>query len=184
MPGGRTAAPTTRRRPGRGRPSSLTDETMQVVERSLLNLASYDDAAFAAGIHPSTFSRWKARGEQDAERGRSSDYRDFYDRIERANRKVKALLTGRVLAGSRRDPKLALKILERRFAAEWAMKLEVTDKTPRPKASPRDRFLKRLADIEERQEYAATSLAGILKDEGLIIPLQKSNGGGTEDGGD
>jgi hypothetical protein len=132
---------------------------MQVVERVLVNLGSYEDAAIAAGIHPRTFERWRERGERDALAGKSNDYTDFYHRVADANRKIKAVLTGRVLLASSRDPKFALKILERRYA-DWAVRqaIEVKDVTPEPKASPRDRLIDRMRQIEERQTAADSTL--------------------------
>jgi transposase len=157
MPGGPTHSPTTRRRGGKGRPSSLTPETIQVIERVLLNLGSYDDAAIAAGIHPRTFDRWKQQGERDALAGRKNEYVDFYHRVVDANRKIKAILTGRVL--SSRDPKMALKILERRWSTEWGLKqqIDLKDVTP-AKASPRQKFEARLKAMEERQAAAMETL--------------------------
>lgn len=158
MPGGPTNAPTTKRRGGRGRPSSLTAETLQEIERTLLNLGSYDDAAIAGGIHPRTFERWLAKGEREAAESRSTDHANFYRLVVGANRKIKALLTGRVLHGSRSDPYLALKILQSRFV-EWAPRSRIVDETPpAPKASPRERLLARIAAIEERTAQTLATL--------------------------
>lgn len=165
MPGGRTHAPTTQRpRRGKsGRPSSLTEETIQLIERRILNLSSYRDAAIAAGIDETTFQRWMRRGRDDFDLARPSEYNTFYQRVEVANGKVKAVLQGRVYAGSTRDPRLALKILERRWPDEWGLKIKVQDATPAPKSSPRDRLMKRLADAEDRQERATKALEALAR---------------------
>lgn len=162
MPGGRTRAATKRPNGKSGRPSSLSEETIVKIEKRIRNLGSYDDAAIAGGVHPRTFERWREKGGKDFEAGKDSEYSRFYHRVEQANRDVKAILQGRVYAHSVRDGRLALKILERRWAKEWGLKVELTDSTPTPKASPRDRFLTRLASIEERQAKAAEALAGLL----------------------
>jgi hypothetical protein len=162
MPG-RTHATTKPPVPGRrGRPSSLTEETTQAIIKRILNLGSYADASIAAGINVTTFQNWMAKGRADYDRDRASDYRDFFLRVEQANRNVKAILQGRVYAGSQRDPKLALKILERRWPDEWGLKIKVEDQTKRPPGSPRDRMMKRLADIEERQTKAASAIKSAL----------------------
>lgn len=133
-----------------------------MIREQLLNIATHEEAAHAAGIHPSTFQRWLEHGARDFAADKTSDFRDFYDLVTAANRAIKTVLRGRVIAASRTDPKLALKILERRWPQEWGLKIEVKDASAKPKASPRDSIMKKLAQIEERQSAATRELAGMI----------------------
>ena len=45
------------------RPAKLTPNVVERIEKAVSLGVSYDEAARAAGIHPSTFYRWRARGE-------------------------------------------------------------------------------------------------------------------------
>ena len=125
--------------------------------------SSYADAAKVAGIDPRTFQTWLAKGREDLEAGKASDYQHFYHRVEVANQDIKSVLIGRVMAGSRRDPRLALKILERRFPEDWGLKIKIEDTTPDRPASPREVFLKRLSAIEDRQTRADVALRGVMR---------------------
>lgn len=149
MPGGQTRA-TTREPSGRGgRPSSLSEETKRVFTSALLSLHTVEDAATLAGIDVSTVHRWIASGRK-AERGM---YREFYDAVENAKAKAKGSLVSKVVVEARKDPKLALKVLERRYPKEWGVtrKLELEDKTPANKrAGIRDRLEGMLDQIEKR----------------------------------
>lgn len=162
MPGGRTNAPDTKRNGKRGRPSSLTEDTKRLIRAELLNTGTYEEAAIAGGIHPSTFERWLAQGSRDFAADKFSDYRDFYELVCKANRDIKNLLRGRVITASRNNPMIALKILERRWPKEWGLKIDVSDVTPKPKSSPRDSVMKKIAQIEERQSAAERELAGMI----------------------
>ena len=148
----------------RGRPSSLTPATVKSIEKSIKAGSSYGDAAILAGVDPRTFALWMAHGRQDLQAGRASEYLHFFQVVERANIDAKAVLIERVMKGSKRDPRLALKILERRFPNEWGLKIKIEDATPDKPTSPREAFLKKLSAIEDRQERAAAALRGVLRD--------------------
>lgn len=132
-----------------GRPSALTETTTKLFTQALLSLNTIDDAFVIAGIHPSTGHRWIAKGKKAS----AGEYRDFYEAVEEARAKAKALLVGKVVVAGRSDANMALKILERRYPKEWArtQKLEVDDKTPPGKREGmRDRLMASLDQIEKR----------------------------------
>jgi hypothetical protein len=166
MPGGTTKAPDVKHTGKRGRPSSLTPDTLKLIVAQLLNLGTYEEAALAGGIHPATFERWLKQGSKDYQANKTSDYREFYEAIHTANRNIKTILRGRVLnakdRNGRPDPKYALAILERRWPEEWGQKIDVRDTSKEPpKKSPREAFIKRMASIESRQAEAEAAIAGL-----------------------
>lgn len=140
-----TTAPTTGRR---GRPSSLSEETTKLFTGALLNLNTIEDAATIAGVDYSTVTRWLAAGKKQA-RG---EYRDFYNAVERAKARAKGLLVTKVIGAARTDPAMALKVLERRYPAEWGAtrKVELEDKTPPQKRDIRNRVEAALDQIAQR----------------------------------
>lgn len=154
--GGKTHAVTNDPNGKRGRPSSLSPDTIKVIVSAIHNLVSYEDAALLAGIHASTFQRWKAQGIADQKAGKTSDHRDFYEQLERANATARSLLAARVMVRSRTDPHLALKILERRDPKNWGLRttVDVNDVTPSKKESPLDKLMNRLDRMADRQASA------------------------------
>lgn len=149
MPKGVTGAATQAPDGRVGRPSALTPDTLNLFNQALLGLNTLEDAAVLAGVDYSTIARWMAKGRK----AKSGEYRQFYEAVEGAKVRAKALLTARVVESGRKDAKMALKILERRYPGEWGVtkKLELEDKTPMSKRhGVRDRLLGRLEQIEER----------------------------------
>jgi hypothetical protein len=184
MPGGRTRASTRSRPPHqRGRPSSLTAATIKSIEKQIRSGSSYADAAKLAGIDPRTFQAWLAKGRDDLQAGRASEYLHFYQRVEVANIGIKTTLIERVIKGSRKDPRLALKILERRFPDEWGLKIKIEDATPDRPPSPRETFLKRLSVIEDRQHRADAALRGVMRHDEPSL-AEGANGGSSSNGHD
>jgi len=182
MPGGRTRTQTRARHPGqRGRPSSLTGPTIKAIEKRIREGASYADAAKASGIDPRTFQTWLAKGREDTFNGRMSEFQHFYQRVEAANLDIKGLLIKRVIKGSAKDPRLALKVLERRFPEEWGLKIKIEDTTPDRPASPRELFLKRLSAIEDRQQRADAALRGVMREDDPSL-ADGANGNGITTG--
>src|SRR5262245_7020307 len=186
MPGGRTRATTTRssREPKqRGRPSSLKAKTIAAITKSIREGATYADAAKRAGIDPRTFQTWMAKGRDDLQADRTSEFRHFYHAVETANLDIKATLVKRVLKGTIKDPRLGLKVLERRFPDDWGLKIKIEDLTPDRPASPREAFLKRLSAIEDRQQRADVALRGVMRDDAPDL-ADGANGNGATSHGD
>jgi hypothetical protein len=133
-----------------GRPSKLTEETVNAFRQAILGTHTIQEAAILAGIDDSTAMRWMARGK----RARAGEYREFYEAIERAKVQAKALFTARVTSEGRKDAKMALKILERRYPEEWGVRRQIDfkDKTPPGKRGDlvRDKLIGQLDRIEER----------------------------------
>jgi hypothetical protein len=106
----------------RGRqPKIASEDTRKAILDSLRKGALRKDAAWYAGIDPTTLARWLKRGEEpEAE----SVYRDFRRDAMKAERKAKidSLSVVQDLATGE-DPAVALKAatwyLERRYPAEW-----------------------------------------------------------------
>ena len=66
------------------RPAKLTPNVVERIEKAVSLGVSYDEAARAAGIHPSTFYRWRARG-REAKRGK---FHAFSERVDAAEAKL------------------------------------------------------------------------------------------------
>lgn len=146
MPGGRTAA-TTRPPSGKpGRPSALTEQTRKKFRLAMLGGNTVEDAFVYAGIHPSTGHRWIARGRKE----RSGEYREFYELSETVRAEVKVSLVTSVHLEAKRNPNMALRILERRYP-EWAKreKHELEDRRPK-RDTIREKLLGQLERMEER----------------------------------
>ena len=66
------------------RPAKLTPNVVERIEKAVSLGVSYDEAARATGIHPSTFYRWRARG-REAKRGK---FHAFSERVDAAEAKL------------------------------------------------------------------------------------------------
>ena len=162
----------------------MTAATIKAIEKSIRSGVSYADAARLSGIDPATFQRWMARGRQDIATGRASDFRDFCERVELANVVMKTTLTQYVMKGAKKDARIALKVLERRFPDVWGLKIRIEDTTPDKPASPREAFMKRLSVIEDRRQRAETALRGVMRDDATDLADGASGGNGVNGHGD
>jgi len=145
--------------------------------------ATYADAAIGAGIDPRTFMTWMAKGREAISQGRETPFRHFHHAVELANLHIKSQLVGRVLKGTARDPRLALKVLERRFPNDWGLKIRIEDTTPDKPASPREALMKRLSAIADRQQRADAALRGVMRTDDQSL-AEGANGNGVNGHGE
>ena len=94
---------------GRGRPSKLTAEVIEQIERLIAAGVSGAEAAAAAGVPRTSFYRWMAAGGE------------LRDRVERARAQSEAVLVVRIARAAERGSwRAAAWLLERRYPERWA----------------------------------------------------------------
>ena len=123
-----------------GRPSKLTAKRQSAVCEALKHGASFEAAAAVAGLHQSTFTKWRKRGAEEAD----GPYHDLVLAIEQSQAEGEALAAQAVFksftecsvevveeilpgdGGTRTrtitrppDASMALRWLERRASARW-----------------------------------------------------------------
>ena len=123
-----------------GRPSKLTAKRQAAVCEALKHGASFEAAAAVAGLHQSTFTKWRKRGAEEAD----GPYHDLVLAMEQAQAEGEALAAQAVFksftecsvevveeilpgdGGTRTrtitrppDASMALRWLERRASARW-----------------------------------------------------------------
>ena len=103
-----------------GRPP-LIDKYGDDIIKLVKSGASFKDACEYLGIHESTLYRWKQEG-RTASRGK---YKEFFDRIVRAEAESKIRKIGVVEKACIDDPKLALELLARKYPKEWGRKQQI-----------------------------------------------------------
>ncbi|RME07092.1 MAG: hypothetical protein D6803_04830 [Anaerolineae bacterium] len=99
------------------RRTKLTPERTKRICDQVRKGVPYETAARLAGIDPSTFYRWKARGER-AKRGL---YREFWEALQQADAEAEAALIEETKK-ERGGPRW---ILERRWPERWGQKVDV-----------------------------------------------------------
>ena len=131
-----------------GRPSKLTDETLEIVCDALRNCLTIEDAARLAGITVPTIYNWLEKGET----AKSGKYRDFFNSIEAVKLEVKSILLTEIHA----------------FAAgqkPTKLKEKVTQETPEGQEIVRERYFEPgrytelLLKARYPQEFAALKIA-------------------------
>jgi hypothetical protein len=131
-----------------GRPSELKGAVVAAIVDALETGASYDEAAIEAGISPRTFYRWREKG---AKARQLDEFRQFWQITEHAKRRGKRLLERCAYRGGVTDPKIAIKVLERRHPEEWRLRLEIEDTTDAGQTErAREMLAARLDSIEKR----------------------------------
>ena len=98
-----------------GRPTKLTPEMLERVDKALRAGLYRKDAARWAGISPATFCNWLLRGEAQ----RKGKFREFLDAVVNAEQQTKNLMVGSVLVAAKKDWKAAAWWLERKFPHDW-----------------------------------------------------------------
>jgi hypothetical protein len=131
-----------------GRPSELKGSVVAAIVDALETGATFDEAAIEAGIGVRTFYRWREKG---AKSRTLDEYRQFWQLTEYAKRRGKRLLERCAYRGGVTDPKIAIKVLERRHPEEWRLRLEIEDTTDATQTErAREMLAARLDSIEKR----------------------------------
>ena len=105
--------------PGRraGAPSKFCPELVKVIVNRVKIGLSLTDAAKLSGVAHETACRWHRQGEKDPD----SPYREFFEQIEQARLALKEQLVIHAHELALQSPNVMdpLRILERRYPAEW-----------------------------------------------------------------
>jgi hypothetical protein len=134
------------KRRGAHRPSRLTKEVFESVEKALKLGAFRKTAALWSGISYSTFLEWMRFGKERPE----SEYGKFRSMVIRTETDTEVFVGGTVLAASRHNPKLALDWLRVRHRKRWNERQQVELSGPKggPIQTEQRRDLKDLSDEE------------------------------------
>ena len=98
-----------------GRPTKLSDEVRERIVQAIRAGNYADAAAQSAGISPSTYYRWMARGEQEA----SGAFHAFREAVVRAEAEAEVHAVAIVRRAMGDDWRAAVAYLERRYPARW-----------------------------------------------------------------
>ena len=143
------------------RPSKLSAEVRERIVTAIRAGNYADAAAQAAGISPSTYYRWMARGERE----RAGAFRAFREAVVRAEAEAEVHAVAIVRRAMAEDWRAAVAYLERRHAGRWRRQqtTELTGKDGGPirTHSSSGLDLTRLTDEELRQLEELTARAAI-----------------------
>lgn len=102
-----------------GRPTSCTEDVTKRVCKSIRLGAPIKTATRSAGISRASFFDWMKRGASGED-----PFADFMDRVEEAQAAyfegLALVVTSHIHASSKRDPKMALRVLTLRDPEHWA----------------------------------------------------------------
>lgn len=98
-----------------GRPSALTATTQQKILDAIMNGATREAAAAAAGVGRSTYQAWLQKGHASA----SGKYRDFVDEVEKAEEAFIAECTKIIYAAAPKTWQAAAWLLERKWPDQF-----------------------------------------------------------------
>jgi hypothetical protein len=139
--------------------TSRNEETQEVKTRELtigqrliefVRGGSYkEDAALAVGISRASFFGYLARGRLDREAGKSSDFSDFLDGIEKAQAEANIRLIAKIERG----------------AQGWQGSAWVLERTQPEKFGQRTRLMIESAAKQEANELAGEVIARVLEEE-------------------
>lgn len=124
-PGTRPARPRADGRPG-GRPSSLTEETVDDIVRMLERGAYLTHAAAAVGVDRRTLYRWLEQGGKDLAEGRNTEEATFHSRVAQARAKGRVAMCQVIDDAAKRDWRAAAWMLERTDPELFGEKIEMT----------------------------------------------------------
>lgn len=110
-----------KKNPG-GRPTKFTEQIKSEILGYIENGNSYTDACILAGVSLSTFMEWKAKGHKARDKNIIDRFSEFLERLDRAKIKYKAWLIQNVNNSAKKDGKLALEVLSRKWPREYAKK--------------------------------------------------------------
>lgn len=115
--------------PKPGRPTKLTEDTVNKIV-AFVRAGNYPEtAARACGIHPATFYRWKERGEEEP-RG---PYRSFFEQLSEAEAFAETMAIAEVREG-RRGWQGRAWWLERKYFGRWGRRLAIVSQPDREPA--------------------------------------------------
>lgn len=103
------------------RPTKLTPELQAKIAGAIAAGNYQETACELAGIHPSTFYLWMARGE-----GGRKPYSEFFEAIKKAEAAAEAKRIQQITKASDTDWKAAAWYLERRYPDRWGRRDRVS----------------------------------------------------------
>jgi transposase-like protein len=105
-----------------GRPTEFTEENKQKILQHLREGMSYTDAAVLSGVGKSTLAMWKKRGKDAIAEGKHNEFSEFLEQIDQAIIEYKKSLIDSVNTTMKKDGKVALDVLGRKWSDEWGKK--------------------------------------------------------------
>jgi hypothetical protein len=138
------------------RPTKLTAELQDRLIRAIRAGAHSEPAARAAGIAPSTYYRWMARGQVES----TGLYHELHEAVRQAEAEAEVRAVAVISRAMSDDWRAAVGFLERRFPSRWR-RHQTTELLSKP-AEQEELDLSRLSDeqlkqLEELHKLAAKS---------------------------
>ncbi len=110
----------------RGRPTKLTEKTIERLTQALRIGATRESACAYAGIDYSTFCKWMKKGES----ARSGRFFDFFQAVRRAELEAELACIRAWTAKIPDDWRAAKEFLERRFPERWGRSISISQDSP------------------------------------------------------
>ncbi len=105
---------------GPGQPTKLTKKTINKICKYIALGMNYKSSAILSGIGYSTFHVWQARGREEEEAGKETEYTKFIDALEKAKIKGELVLVARMQGFSKEGSERAtMAILVNRYGDRW-----------------------------------------------------------------
>ena len=112
---------TEEKHPG-GRPTELTEENKESILKFIREGMTYKDAAILTGIGESTLRKYRTLGIEARKEDIQNEYIEFLEEMDRAKIEYKKSLVDSVTESSKKDGKLALEVLSRKWSDEYGRK--------------------------------------------------------------
>lgn len=107
------------------RPFKLTKEKKEELLNYISNGMTYKDAAILSGIGESTLRNWKNIGKEAIANEVENEFSELIEGIAQAKLKYKAWLIKNVNQDAKKDGKLCLEILSRKYPKEWGREIRI-----------------------------------------------------------
>lgn len=114
----------------RGRPTKATDKALRTRIVKAVRAGHHRDVAAAAGgVSVATLMSWLAKGREDKEASKPSEYAEFLEAIETADAAFHREAFGRILAAARskkgNGPEWTLRVLRLKFPKLYSEKAQI-----------------------------------------------------------
>jgi hypothetical protein len=110
---------------GKGRPSKLRPEIIRFIITAIRSGATISAACESAGIGISTYHQWLDIARTQKEQGKTSDYTEFMDALDKAFADFEVSAVAEIRAAGKKDYNATLKLLRARKPEEFGVKKKV-----------------------------------------------------------
>lgn len=105
-----------------GAPTKFTKENKETILEKIRKGMSFKDSAILAGIGESTLNMYRRYGKEAVKEGIENEFSQFLAEMDKAQIEYKKSLVDSVNESSKKDGKLALEVLSRKWSDEYGKK--------------------------------------------------------------